>query len=261
MIEAELREATAPPEIAAHYAALREATGLPLVNLIWRRMATRPGLLAWALESVRPALRSGAVAAAAERLPAALPMPRLPALPSAGEPGAADVVAAYNRGNILNLLVLTALRRRLDSPGEVTAAWSPVPPPPMLPPVPPIPTLATLPPAVAGTVRRLAASHPDAVDGVIPSLYLHLALWPALLAAVEPVLAPALADGSLRAAREAAIDAAHREARALLPLVGHASPVPEAELPALRATLDAFTGRVIPQMIPVGLALAGLLRG
>jgi hypothetical protein len=39
-----LRGAEAPPDIAAIYAALRRAGGVPLARLIWRDLATLPGM-------------------------------------------------------------------------------------------------------------------------------------------------------------------------------------------------------------------------
>ena len=42
---AEIREADAPPEVAAIYGRLREAYGLPMTNLIWRHFTTLPGVL------------------------------------------------------------------------------------------------------------------------------------------------------------------------------------------------------------------------
>ena len=55
----ELREAEAPLDIAAIYAALRRASGVPLVNLIHRHLATLPGVLPWVWQAIRPPLEDG----------------------------------------------------------------------------------------------------------------------------------------------------------------------------------------------------------
>ena len=44
---AEIREAEAPPAIAAIYAALNNGIGIGQVNLIWRHAAALPGVLDW----------------------------------------------------------------------------------------------------------------------------------------------------------------------------------------------------------------------
>jgi hypothetical protein len=43
----EIREAEAPPAIAAIYAGLNEGIGIGQVNLIWRHAAALPGVLDW----------------------------------------------------------------------------------------------------------------------------------------------------------------------------------------------------------------------
>src|SRR5919199_1993238 len=121
----ELREAEAPPDIAATYAALRQASGVPLVNLIWRRLATLPGVLPWAWDATRAALESGAVAASRARVAAALAPPeglapvddaawRAAGLEPTARAEVLAVVQCYNRGNLTNLVLLTALRRALE---------------------------------------------------------------------------------------------------------------------------------------------------
>ena len=65
MALAELREAEAPPEIAAIYAALRAASGVPLVNLIYRHLATLDGVLPWVWAAIRPPLQDGRLAGGA----------------------------------------------------------------------------------------------------------------------------------------------------------------------------------------------------
>jgi hypothetical protein len=93
---------------------------VPLVNLIHRHLATLPGVLPWIWQAIRPPLEDGRLAGARERLAAALALPPLPnpALAAAGLAPAdraalAALVETYNRGNLTNLILLTALRRAL----------------------------------------------------------------------------------------------------------------------------------------------------
>jgi len=67
---AEIREAEAPPAIAAIYAALHEGIGIAQVNLIWRHAAALPGVLDWLWAQAAPALASGAAAAARDHITA-----------------------------------------------------------------------------------------------------------------------------------------------------------------------------------------------
>jgi hypothetical protein len=240
----EVREADATPEVTAIYAKLREAYGLPLVNLIWRHFAALDGVLPWAWESVRPALPL--LPAACERVVAALSVPSL----SMGAE-ASSLAAAYNRGNLSNLILLTALLRGKQGDAPPPPAGPPVA---MLPEPPPLPKLNALPEAVARDVRALGALHGHE-GGVIPTLYIHLATWPALLKPLYTSLSPMMATGRIAALRNAALAAASIEAERLRPHLA-APPEPPAEaLATVRDTLRIFTTRVIPEMVPIGLML------
>jgi hypothetical protein len=253
----ELREADAPPAIAATYAALRAATGVPQVNLIWRHAATLPGVLDWLRAQADPALACGAVAGARDRIAARLALPDLPRLDA--PPGVAALVETYNRGNLTNLALLTAVRLRAAgrAPGRAGAPADVGPP---LPPPPPLPRLAALPPPLADAARALAARHGLSDPAVMPSLYLHLAHWPDTLAALPGTLAPLFAAGALARARDAAVAAAEAEAPGLIAALGEAPPAPD-PLPDFLATLAVFTREVIPGMVPVGLALRRAMAG
>lgn len=244
---AEIREADAAPDLAAVYAALRRGVGVAQVNLIWRHAAALPGVLGWLWAQARPVLASGAAAGARDRIAArvAPPAPGRMAVPA----GVADLVETYNRGNLTNLAVLTAIRLRTEG----VAAGTPGPVAPvgaMLPVPPPLPRLGDLPADVAARVRGLAARHGLSDASVVPSLYLHLATWPEVLAALPALLAPLV----LAAARDAAVAAAEAEAPGLIGALGPAPP-PPANLDDFLATLRLFTREVIPAMVPVGLSL------
>ncbi len=271
---AEVRESEASPAVAAVYAALREATGVPLVNLIWRHLATLDGALDWAWATVAPALRAGLVAGGRDRMAGALVLPAVPDVTlaqwqAAGLDAATlrtvrDIVAVYNRGNQTNLVMLTALRRELEGaplvPGEARAAprgaprGAPVGPP--LATVPPLPRLAELAPEVQALAQDLAARRGTS-PGVVPSLWLHLAHWPALLAALPGWLGPMLQAEPLRDARLAAMALAEREADALRPHFAPPGPAPQRE--PMLAALTTFTTVQIASMVPVGVALDRVL--
>ena len=72
---AAIGEADARGDIAELYADIRATLGVPVVNLVWRHLASIDGALPWAWQAVRPAYRSGAVSHHAERLKAGLVLP------------------------------------------------------------------------------------------------------------------------------------------------------------------------------------------
>ena len=264
----EIREQDAPPATAAVYAALRQASGVPLVNLIWRHFAALEGALPWAWATLGPAMQAGYAAGARKRLAAALVLPPVERLTLAQWQAAgldmADLqvirglVQVYSRGNQTNLVCLTALRRHLAGtpalPGA-PAVVAPVGAP--LPPVPSLPRLAELPPATQMLAQALGARHDAAATGIIPRLWLHLAHWPALLAARPGWLGPMLQPPMLRATRHAAMALAEREGDALRPHFTPPGPAPQAA--AMLAALETFTTLLIPDMVPVGLALEAML--
>ena len=56
-----ITENDATDEVAELYADIRKTLGIPLVNLIWRNLATMPGALDWAWSSVKPLYASGQI--------------------------------------------------------------------------------------------------------------------------------------------------------------------------------------------------------
>lgn len=253
----EIREPDAPPAVAAIYAGLRQGVGVGQVNLIWRHAAALPGVLDWLWAQAGPALASGAAAGARDRIAGAVAVP--PVERMAAPPGVAALVETYNRGNLTNLALLTAIRLRAagtapGAAGAPAAFGAPLPAPP------PLPRLTDLAPEAAAAARALAARHGLSDPAVIPSLYLHLAHWPAVLAALPAALAPLFDGGALAAARDAAVAAAEAEAPALIASLGPAPAAPGG-CDAFLARLAMFTREVIPGMVPVGLALRRGLGG
>ncbi|WP_188970046.1 hypothetical protein [Neoroseomonas lacus] len=253
----EIREADAAPEVATIYAGLRQGVGVAQVNLIWRHAAALPGVLDWLWAQAAPALASGAAAGARDRIAARVAVPAL--APVAAPPGVAELIETYNRGNVTNLGVLTAIRLRAaglagGSPGATAATGA------MLPKPPALPKLADLPPDVATVVQALADRHGLSDASVVPSLYLHLTHWPEVVALLPGLLAPVLSPEGVAAGRDAAVAAAEAEAPGLIAALGPAPAAPEA-LAGFAPTLALFTREVIPGMVPIGLALTGALRG
>ena len=117
---AEISEKNATGSVATIYAEIRHATGLPLVNLIFRHMATIPGCLEWAWEGLRPLYTHGAIYAAAERIATMTQVDRNDALrPWRKDRVVADTLESYRRGNMLNMIGLFLLSRAGNGGGEI----------------------------------------------------------------------------------------------------------------------------------------------
>jgi hypothetical protein len=261
----EIHPLNASPEIAAIYADIRAVSGLSMVNLIWRHFAALPGIIEWAWKGVRPLVASQELVEARQRLIDAIELPPLPpinleAWRAAGIGGAEltafrDMMADYVRGNSTNIIVLTALRLRLEGINRATPAFSAAPTPAAMTPAAPLPRIDTLEPKLAGAIRALAQRHEGAQGGIIPSLYLELARWPALTDTFPHWLEALYEPSAMRAARESTCRATEREALALLPAFDPAPPNVE----EMRPALERFTRLIIPDLTPVCVAVQRLL--
>ena len=260
----EISESEAPGDIAVIYADMRRCMRLPLVNLIYRHLATMPDVLPWVWGAVRPAVLSGELDAALDRLKRDLPLPELApfdrtmlaTLDGADRFAIGRVLDAYNRGNGLNLIALTALCLALHRP-EAAGRGATLPgesPSRAIPALPPLLKLGDLDAETAKRVRDIALLHGGGPRAV-PSLYLHLAHWPRFLAAICDRIRPHLDDGSLGRTREVAVELARDAAERLLSSLASASPPPAQHFDQITTVLDHFTRRVIPEMLPVGLAI------
>ncbi|MBM3491897.1 MAG: hypothetical protein FJX68_15935 [Alphaproteobacteria bacterium] len=180
-----IAEAEAAGEIAVLFADIRAVLGVPLVNLVWRHLATLPGALGWCWAAARPIYVSGRAAAEAQAVLAGLSAPPLPGLSrealaavGVGEAELARiraVVATYNHTNPVALVALTALRLCLaGEPGEVRPA-APVPgPAPAEADLPRLLPLAEMAADTASMVVALNRLGARGHDRILASMYRHL---------------------------------------------------------------------------------------
>jgi hypothetical protein len=259
----EMREADAPDHIRAIYEDIRRLSAVPMAALIYRNLATHPGVLEEIWAAIGPLFRAGRIQDAAWRIARdETPANILPAIePHArailGLTGAAldqvrHVLDAYNRANPINALAMLTLAARLKRDGPAKplpeAVWTP---PQHIPA--PLPDM-TPPDAIAPELRRLindlGPGDRSALDPIVPSLYRHLIAWPGYLAAHHVVLVPRLRDGSLMRLAQEVLGAMVREAASL---AEYLPPLPQ--LAAARQatqTMAHFSTMTIPLMIVVG---------
>ena len=262
----EIREQDATPEIAAIYSEIRTVSGLPLVNLIWRHIATYPSVLSWAWAAVLPVVTSARMDTARQRIVTSITLPPITHIGVKGwrSAGVTDqalarvsaVIDAYIHGNLTNIIALTALRLRLEHPNR-PAAHLPISPraAPTLVELDPLPGVAALDARLVTQIRALAKRHEGASDDLIPSLYLALSYWPGVIEALPTWLSSLYAPAPLRAARVNTCNLAEAEAETMLP---KQSPQPEG-IAAAQPALQRFTRFVIPALIPVCVAIRRLL--
>lgn len=264
----EVREEDASPEVAALYDDIRRATGTPQVNLIFRHLALEPAMLDWCWRTVAPVYRDGRIAAAVARLQPGIAVPRHPPVwHSADVSDAAAiraVLAYYDRGNSSNLIGLTTLLRgargaagRAAAPAD-TPQCRPAADAAMPAAVPPLPRQDAIPPDLMALVTDLAERQGTAAFGVLPSLWLHLTLWPGAVRQAHATVVPILDSPGWRASLQTLMASAGALADELARDLDVPSPAPADEvLRGYLRTVDRFVGTAIPQMVLVGRLLSG----
>ena len=243
----EIKEDAAEDRIAALYDDIRVVIGVPMVNLIFRNMATVPGCLDWAWTVIRPLYVHGEIPAAADSLTESV----LPgksadlAAPIAAEGlSRADideigrVLVSYGRANPMNAVGLNVIDLALDrsprknptgtaDPLSDNQLRKPEGMADLLPMIDP----ASAPERTRNALNRLAIQIHGSDTGVIPSLYRHFGAWPTFLEALEEALAPALSDG-IEAAAQSMLKNSRAAARALYGTL----PLPDMPFPDEHAT-------------------------
>lgn len=262
---AELPEAEASGEIRHIYEEIRRLSGVPMVALIWRHLATLSGTLEWAWGLLEPAMRAGAVQLVAAQLAATARVPQRAAIPDAALRAAGisqddqrritEVLDGYNRANPVNIVMLRCLSLRLAGrvPPLGGAPWPLWQPPPASPALPPMVNPGTMSPTVHALAQLLTDRGATAAPSTLwPSLYRHLAHWPAFLGYASVLVPPQFEaiDAVAARMREAVDPAAAAIAARLVPVAGRAAPTGQ-EAAQLQSAIQQFTGR-IPEMVVIG---------
>lgn len=261
----ELPEAQATGELRKIYSEIRQLSGVPMVALIYRHLATIPGALPWAWGLIEPAMRAGVVQQRAWQLAHAAVIPRHPVLPaaalraaglgSAEQRAIAQVLDAYNRANPVNLMVVRCLSLHLAGQVEKRSAepWPQWSPPAAIPELPPMIDPAAMAPAVREVALLLGNRAPTGTPSPLwPSLYRHLAHWPAFLEHASLLVLPEFDAIDTAAARlRSDVDAAAAA------IAGRLVPSAKSEAPSgaqaqrLQSAIEQFSGR-IPEMVVIG---------
>jgi hypothetical protein len=268
----ELSEDQARGDILQIYQEIRRLSAVPMVALIWRHLATIPGTLEWAWDYLGPAMRGGALQQIAWELAEKTRIPRQPAIDVAAmraagiseedQRGITDTLDGYNRANPVNFVMVRCLSLHLAGTTGATHSqtwpnWQPPPPPSALLPM-------INPEAMSPTVHALALLLTDRRSDVVPStllpsLYRHLAHWPAFLGYASVLVPPEFeAIDTAAAQMRKQVDLACTSLTSQL-VPAASQPVPSGQQAGqLIRALEQFSIR-IPEMVVIGNLLRAAL--
>lgn len=267
----EVPMAQATGETLAVYRKLMTAAGSGSPALIFRHMATYPGLLGWLWRAVGRDVESGWPCRAVWDIVARQPKVPLAPFPAGDlaawgvDPGVkatiGHMLTSYNRMNPVNLVAVGAARALIageELPVTETfskaAAAPPAPPPDLPPPL----AMAGLPPDLRQAIDGICRTIPRVDTDVTPTMYRHFAHWPAFMAAVAERIDAKLPDID-RATHALAADCRPLMAALKARAGRDIGPPPVADPAPLLKVLDTFSGYVIPHMVVIGEALEAAL--
>lgn len=258
-----ITEDQASGEIAQLYEDIRRSLGVPVVNLIWRHLATIPGALPWAWNSLKPLYASGAITNAAVSLRSSLrPESNLGissstlksvSLSSDDLRSITVVLNSYERSNSLNLIALNALLAKIDGVedhtqdelAQVTADDGLV-----HGEMPELLVLSNMEASVRELVEDL--NRIGGRSDILPSMYRHLAHWPQYLGLLHVLLKTIETESGLESQIVNTIEKTRAAAVQLLPqLANDVEPLsPETEL-QVREALSRFIEGTLGKMTTI----------
>ena len=254
-----LSESEATGEIAELYADIRETLNVTAINYVWRHIATIDGGLRWAWDAAKPMFVSGLVETECEHLMAELSFPELPPLSDTtlslvgvnpeNRATIGAILDTYNRGNLLNIVSLSALLEQPVVPASNNRARAGLPSTKLT--FPPIPEVIDLSDEISEQVLVLnGLGAGDEPNRVVASIYKHVALWPGYLSLTWAQFIVMHNDGSLLKLIEDTKMKARLHASYIASELG---PRPAGEVSdRVRETVGEFTGTVIARMVPIG---------
>ena len=259
-----ITENEASGEIARIYRDIRESLGVPVVNLIWRHLATVPGALPWAWDSLKPLYVSGAITEAAVLLRASLRTDQNLVFSSSTLKSVSlspddlrsitVVLNSYERSNSLNLIALNALLAKIDGveiqerdrlPRVAIDEKSVV-----HGEMPELLALANMEAEVRDLVEEL--NQIGGRSDIMPSMYRHLAHWPQYLALLHVLVKTIETESGLESQIVNTIGKARTAAVQLLPqLANDVEPLTAASELEVRDALPRFIEGTLGKMTTI----------
>jgi len=258
-----IREAVAKGRIAEIYADIRLTLGVPVVNLIWRHLATIDGGLQHVWTMLKPLYVSGAVEVQADALNKLLDMPVLPGLSHETLEGIGlssedlrainTVIASYERSNARNLIAMGTLLAELENLSNdfEPSASNTTNIKPVQGEMPALPALADMPASVRKLVDDMNSLGRR--ESVMPTMYRHLSHWPAFLEQLYVLLKPLEDDGRLEQMIITASNEGLKRGSALRPHLNKpATVIQPAVAEELRSSIKLFIDEPISKMTAIG---------
>ena len=252
-------ESGATGEIAELYADIRQTLNVTAINYVWRHIATIDGGLRWAWEAAKPMFVSGLVETECEHLMADLVFPELPVFPDTtlslvgvnknDRAVIAAILDTYNRGNLLNMMSLSALLAEPMTPPAGERARVALPSTKLA--LPPFPEVADLADEVSEQVLLLnGLGAKPGPNRIVASIYKHVALWPGYTSLTWAQFIGMHNDGSLLKLIEETQQKACQHSSYIARELG---PRPAGTISDnVREAVAEFTDTAIARMIPIG---------
>jgi hypothetical protein len=267
----EVRLEDASPALDRIYSDIRRESGTPLVNLIYRHLATIPGGLEWVWGCIRmnwgyDGLLRAAVAMPAADIAVILPAAlwRIAGLNDSDLAAIRALVAQYNLTNAANILGITALAHVARNPAccsnSIALQWTESPGGPSVAATSSLPKLDELSVDIASLVYFVNGLGEEAQPTMVASLFRELTFWPGSLAVTAALLTPLAQSGELTRLRQQTTQVAETIASQLISSsrIGFPPPPPAAREAVLNA-LDLFRTTLIAKLLPVGQILSRAL--
>ena len=214
-------EQNAEGQVAEIYQDIRATLGVPVVNLIWRHLATFPGALEWSWASVKPLYEENIIHAEASALRRKISVPvdvglsplhlKASGLTEDDIYSIKVVLDSYHKSNAMNLISLSSLLAKLNGKSSNSANYID-----LLDSVeskgvdgrmPELIPLNSMPESIRNLVMDI--NKIGGREQILPSMYRHLANWPQFLALISLLLLPYEKKGTLEAHIEYSINEAY----------------------------------------------------
>ena len=214
-------EQNAEGQVAEIYQDIRATLGVPVVNLIWRHLATFPGALEWSWASVKPLYEENIIHAEASALRRKISVPvdvglsplhlKASGLTEDDIYSIKVVLDSYHKSNAMNLISLSSLLAKLNGKSSNSANYID-----LLDSVeskgvdgrmPELIPLLSMPESIRNLVMDI--NKIGGREQILPSMYRHLANWPQFLALISLLLLPYEKKGTLESHIESSINEAH----------------------------------------------------
>lgn len=259
-------EADAPPRIRKVFSDIRETLEVGVVNLVWRHLATMPGVLEWVWTTVRPLYLEHAPART-DQVFQQLALPKIPSLSTDvmtnsglnedASSGIRAILDSYHHTNVLALLCLSAFCVRFAERGgegayTVPAATLSFPRAAVRERkevLPPLPALEKIAPDVRRLISELNTFGEDSDTELIASMYRHLSYWPPYLALARTLLVPLHASGELCALTRAVRRQAEIHGRELAQFLPASAP--DVDVGPVVAAVTRFVQHPIARMTAI----------